>query len=78
MTSKVLRQKLGLSCAEWARALAVSERSVMRWERGVKPNYQVRAIFRAIHQAIDRAGAMHVAMRLRAGVDIVLTDALAS
>lgn len=54
MTSAQLRERLGFSRSEWARALNVHERTVARWEAGdVDPGGTTSAAMRGIADAID-------------------------
>ena len=77
MTSKQLRQELGMSRAEWARALAVTERTVMRWEdRDHAPQGLPAALLTAIGDALAEAGPSLVARRLRRGIGFLVFSAL--
>lgn len=54
MNSATLRERLGLTRAEWARALNVHERTVARWEEyGTDPGGLASEVMRGIHIAID-------------------------
>lgn len=55
MNPKELRERLGLSRADWARALGVGERTIMRWENeGYKPQGLFWEILRGIDNALMR------------------------
>jgi DNA-binding XRE family transcriptional regulator len=52
--SKELRERLGLSRSEWARALNVNDRTIQRWEDdGVDPGGLANEVMRGIHNAIE-------------------------
>lgn len=54
ITSKGVRTKLGLTRSEWARALNVNERTVMRWEdEHVDPGGLALEVMRGIHNALE-------------------------
>jgi len=53
MTSRELREKVGLSRADWARALNVQEVTVKRWEdQGIEPGGSAEEIMRGIEAAL--------------------------
>jgi transcriptional regulator with XRE-family HTH domain len=53
VTPASLRKKLGLSRVDWARALNVNERTVMRWENeGDAPGGLAAAVLRGIEGAL--------------------------
>lgn len=54
MKSSDLRERIGLSRAEWARALNVNERTVARWEEdGVDPGGLAAEVMRGISSALE-------------------------
>lgn len=53
ITSASLRARIGLSRAEWARALNVNERTVARWEDGQEPGGVAAEVMRGISSALD-------------------------
>lgn len=54
MMSADLRERLKLSRAEWARALSVNERTVVRWEEeGADPGGMATEVMRGISHALD-------------------------
>lgn len=64
MTSRELRERIGLSRADWARALNVQEVTVKRWEdHGIEPGGSAEEIMRGIEAALEeippaRVGAL--------------------
>jgi DNA-binding XRE family transcriptional regulator len=55
MKSATLRERLGLTRAEWARALNVNERTVVRWEEDeTDPGGLASEVMRGIQIAIDQ------------------------
>ena len=53
-TPPMLRARIGLSRAEWAHALGVNERTVMRWENdGAEPSGLAAVVITAITNAIE-------------------------
>lgn len=53
MTSREVRETLGLTRIEWARALNVNERTISRWEDlGVDPGGLVTVVIKGIDRAL--------------------------
>ena len=51
---RALRESLGLSPAEWAKALSVNDRTIERWENGsTEPTTLAADVLRGIEQAIN-------------------------
>ena len=78
MTSAALRECLGLSRAEWARALGVHERTVVRWEtEGVDPGGLVSEVMHGIESALDEGlDADRVGRQVRLGIGALVFHAL--
>lgn len=54
MNSAELRERIGMSRTDWARALNVSERTVVRWEdQGVDPGGTASEVMNGIVAALD-------------------------
>jgi transcriptional regulator with XRE-family HTH domain len=54
VSSQAIREKLGLTRAEWARALGVHERTVMRWENDhTDPGGLAGEVMRGIAGALE-------------------------
>jgi transcriptional regulator with XRE-family HTH domain len=72
--SKTLRERLGLSRADWARALNVNERTVSRWEEdGTDPGGLASEVMRGISNALEEgADAARVGRLVSLGVSSLL------
>ncbi len=53
MTLREIRERLGMSRSELARALNVNERTVARWEEGTDPGGLAKEVIDAIQEALD-------------------------
>lgn len=61
----VIRERLGLTRSELARALGVHERTVTRWEDGgIEPNGLVAEVMRGIDNALEEGADPHRVARL--------------
>jgi len=78
MLSRDLRERIGLSRAEWARALNVNERTVVRWEdEGVDPGGPATAIMKGIDNAIAEGGdPLRIGRRVSLGIGSLLYQEL--
>ena len=78
MKSQALRERLGLSRAEWARALNVNERTVARWEEdGADPGGIASEVMRGIDNALaEGADAVRVGRRVSLGIGSLLFQEL--
>lgn len=74
LSSASLRKKLGLSRADWARALNVNERTVMRWENdGDDPSGLAATVLRAISNALaEGADPAHVGRLVSMGIGALI------
>lgn len=74
MKSMELRNRIGLSRAEWARALNVNERTVARWEEdGVDPGGLAAEVMRGIHNALeDGADPQRVGRKISLGIGAMI------
>lgn len=64
-----LRERIGLTRSELARALSVNERTVIRWEDGSEPTGLALAVLRAIDLALDEgADAARLGKRVAMGI----------
>jgi hypothetical protein len=73
-----IRKKLGLSRVDWARALNVNERTVMRWEaNGDEPGGLAAGVMRGIEDALEEgAEPARVGRLLSVGVGSLVRRAL--
>lgn len=70
LKSQVIRSQLGLTRADWARALGVAERTVVRWEdEGADPGGIACEVMRGIANALE-AGEDPARMGRRVGMGI--------
>lgn len=78
MTPEQLRKRLGLDRSEWARALHVHERTVLRWEdESAEPQGLAAEVMRSIVNAIqDGADPRHVARMVRGGIGYLVFQGL--
>ncbi len=74
MKSTTLRERLGLSRAEWARALNVNERTVARWEdEATDPGGLASEVMKGIQFAIDQgSNAREVGRLVSLGIGSLL------
>ncbi len=74
MSAPTLRERLGLTRAEFARALNVNERTVARWEdEGKDPGGLAVEVMRGIQFAIDQGvDAMEVGRLVSLGIGSLL------
>jgi len=78
MNSAALRERLGLTRAEWARALNVHERTVARWEEDdTDPGGLAGEVMRGVAFAIDHGlDAKEVGRLVSLGIGSLLFYAL--
>lgn len=74
MKSSEIRERIGLSRTEWARALGVGERTVMRWENeGVDPGGLARDVMQGIENALyEGVDPQRVGRQLRLGIGALI------
>lgn len=74
MKSTALRERLGLSRAEWARALGVNERTVVRWETDeVDPGGLASEVMHGIENALDEGlDPERVGRQVRLGIGALI------
>ena len=79
-TSAAIRQKLGLSRSDWARALRVNERTVARWEDGnVDPGGLALEVMRGIASALEEGvDAKRASRMVSLGIGSLLFSGLMS
>ncbi len=80
MRSSDIRERLGLSRADWARALNVNVMTVKRWEDdGTDPGGLASEVMRAITNALDDgADAKLVSRKVSLGIGSLLFHGLIS
>lgn len=77
MSPLVLRKKLGLTTAQFARALGVHERTVARWNAGAAPDGASAEVLAGIQDAIDEGHPpAKIGKALTAGVRRLLYEHL--
>jgi len=74
MKSAALRERLGLSRAEWARALGVGERTVVRWEtEDTDPGGLACEVMHGIENALEEGvDAERVGRLVRLGIGALI------
>ena len=73
MRPEQLRKRLGMSRADLARALSVTERTVARWDDGTAPQGLAAEVLRGIAEALTSgADPAHVGSLLRFGIGTLL------
>lgn len=78
MKSQPLRERLGLSRAEWARVLNVNLRTVGRWETEDRdPGGTATAVMRGIDNALREGAELEIVKsRIALGIDTLVAATL--